>query len=314
MQSTVLSIVLGWRPKVPLDKGAQGDFSFSTTHFDFILILILIIKTPTFAPHLFKGRVRPKKSFGQNFLINTGVIERIVDHFDQHNHLDNVLEVGPGKGALTKHLLTIADINYKAVEADWEMVNYLQSQYVFEDDQLINADFLKFPLETVFDGEEYNVIGNFPYNISTQILFRVEKYRDHIPMVMGMFQREVAERIVSPNGSKVYGVISVLLQAFYDAKILFHVNPGSFFPAPKVTSSFIMMKRKENFTLPCDHQLFRGIVKASFNQRRKMLRNSIKSFITDESLFSHEMMTRRPEHISLEDYYTLTNIIQEQES
>lgn len=229
-----------------------------------------------------------------------------------HRRGARILEVGPGKGALTKYLLEQKEIDYKAVEADWDMVHYLQQTFHFGPEQLIQEDFLKLPLEKVFEGEEYNIIGNFPYNISSQILFRVEKYRDCVPVVIGMFQKEVAERIASGPGSKVYGVISVLLQASYQPKVLFKVQPGSFFPVPKVTSAILMLERKENYELSCDRKLFRAVVKNSFNQRRKMLRNTLKSLIKDDHLYGLEIMKERPEQLSLDDFIELTNIIYNQ--
>ena len=256
--------------------------------------------------------MRPKKSFGQNFLINESVSQRIVDRFMSLNTTSNVLEVGPGKGALTKYLLEQNGIHFKAVEADWDMIHLLQQTFGLNPEQLIQKDFLKLPLETVFDGAEYSVIGNFPYNISSQILFRIDKYKDIVPFVVGMFQKEVAHRLAAGPGSKVYGVISVLLQATFDIKIEFDVNPGSFYPAPKVTSTIISLSRKDNYELPCDPKLFRGIVKGSFNNRRKMLRNTLKPWIRDTDLFKLDYMTKRPEQLGLEDFYKLTNLISEQ--
>ena len=256
--------------------------------------------------------MRPKKSFGQNFLINESVSQRIVDSFMTHRQGNNVLEVGPGKGALTKYLIEKEDLNFKAIEADWDMVHYLQQHYHLGPDQLIQDDFLRLPLEKVFDREQYNIIGNFPYNISSQILFRIEKYKDCVPVVMGMFQKEVAERIASGPGSKVYGVISVLLQASFNPKILFKVTPGSFFPAPKVTSAILLLERKKDYILPCDYKLFRTVVKSSFHQRRKMLRNTLKPLITNSSLYELSIMKERPEQLSLDDFIDLTNIIHNQ--
>lgn len=256
--------------------------------------------------------MRPKKSYGQNFLINESVSERIVHEIVSRCKGKNLLEVGPGKGALTKYLLKEEGLNFKAVEADWDMVHYLQQHFGLDEHQLIQQDFLKLPLETVFDKEEYNVVGNFPYNISSQILFRVDKYKDCVPIVLGMFQKEVAERIASGPGSKIYGAISVLLQASFRTTVLFKVSPGSFFPAPKVTSAILLLERKENYQLPCDPKLFRAIVKGSFNQRRKMLRNTLKPFIKDDSLFKLEVMTKRPEQLGLEAFIELTNTINNQ--
>jgi 16S rRNA (adenine1518-N6/adenine1519-N6)-dimethyltransferase len=246
-------------------------------------------------------------------LINEAICEKIADAFFKENTEKNVLEIGPGKGALTKYLYDNKNINFKAVEADWDMEQYLLQNFNINGDQIIREDFLKLPLDKLFDKEPFSVIGNFPYNISSQILFRIDKYKDIVPFMVGMFQKEVAERIVSKEGSKVYGVTSVLLQASFEAKLLFHVSPGSFFPVPKVTSSVVMLKRKENYILPCNEKVFKAVVKASFNQRRKMLRNSIKALISDESLLNHRYMTLRPEQMSLNDYFELTTIIENQE-
>lgn len=247
-------------------------------------------------------------------MINESVSQRIVDTFLDQTPLLNILEVGPGKGALTKYLVRRRDINYKAVELDWDMIHYLQQQFGFDESQLIQRDFLKLPLEQTFDKDSFSVLGNFPYNISSQILFRIEKYKDKVPFVVGMFQKEVAQRLASGPGTKEYGVISVLLQATYDIKILFHVSPGSFFPVPRVTSSIISLRRKDDYELPCDPKMFRAIVKGAFHQRRKMLRNTLKPWIKDESIFQLDVMTQRPEQLGLAEYYELTNIITNQES
>jgi 16S rRNA (adenine1518-N6/adenine1519-N6)-dimethyltransferase len=177
---------------------------------------------------------------------------------------------------------------------------------------LIQEDFLKLPLDEIYEGE-YAVIGNFPYNISSQILFHVDKYKETIPFALGMFQKEVAQRLASGPGTKIYGVISVLLQATYDIELLFEVPPESFQPAPKVTSAIISLTRKEDYSMPCDSKLFRAIVKGSFNQRRKMLRNTLKPWIKDLALLERPVMKERPEQLGLEDFYELTNIISNQE-
>lgn len=245
-------------------------------------------------------------------MIDESIVQQIVESFLKANQEKNILEVGPGKGALTKYLLN-APNNFKAVEADWDMLHYLLTNLDIDGEQIIRDDFLRLPLDRVFDNESFSVIGNFPYNISSQILFRVLKYKDLVPTVVGMFQKEVAHRIASKEGSKVYGVTSVLIQSVYDVKILFDVDPNSFVPAPKVTSTVILLERKANYELPCDEKLFKNVVKASFLQRRKMLRNSVKAFIKTPEMQTHEYMTRRPEQMSLEDYYILTNLIENQE-
>ena len=256
--------------------------------------------------------LKAKKSFGQNFLINDVICKRIVESFLEHESTGRILEVGPGKGALTRFLVQANNVQIKAVEADRVMADHLVQNGVIDDESIIRGDFLKLLLEKIFDGREFSVVGNFPYNISSQILFRVDKYKDLVPLVVGMFQKEVAERIVSKEGNKVYGVISVLLGASFDSKILFNVKPGNFFPVPKVTSSVVILRRKENYLIPCDKGLFRSLVKAAFGQRRKMLRNSIKSFVRDPDLLKSEVMTKRPEQLGLEDFYTLTNQIEQQ--
>lgn len=256
--------------------------------------------------------MRPKKSYGQNFLINESISQRIVEESLSFRSNDNILEVGPGKGALTKYFVKKEGLNFKAVEADWDMVHHLQQTLGLDENQLIQEDFLKLPLDRVYDREEYTVVGNFPYNISSQILFRVDKYKDLVTGVIGMFQKEVAERIAADPGSKKYGVTSVLIQASYTPKILFRVSPGSFFPVPKVQSAVLALKRKANYTLPCSNSLFRTVVKTSFNQRRKMIRNTLKPLIKDLSLYELEVMSKRPEQLSLDDFIQLTNTLETQ--
>ncbi len=258
--------------------------------------------------------LKAKKSYGQNFLINEGVIDKILTQFDEARTSDNVLEVGPGKGALTKNLIHDTSINFKAIDADREMIDYLKQHYEMTDETLLFGDFLKLPLETVFDQQEYNVLGNFPYNISSQIVFRIHKYIDIVPFMMGMFQKELAERIVAGPGSKTYGIISVIVQSVFEVKMHFHVSPGSFSPAPKVTSAIISLKRKENFNIPCNPKLFRNVVKVAFNQRRKMLRNTLKPLIKDPDLLKEDLFTMRPEQLGLEQYYYLTNLIENSQS
>lgn len=235
-----------------------------------------------------------------------------MEAFKEEEPTGRILEVGPGKGALTRHFSELAENEFKAVEADRSMADYLLANDIVKPGQLIRGDFLKLALDGVFQNQQFSVIGNFPYNISSQILFRIDKYKDLVPLTVGMFQKEVAERIVASEGSKTYGVTSVLLGASFDATILFHVKPGNFFPVPKVTSSVVMMKRKPDYSMPCDYKLFRSVVKASFGQRRKMLRNSLKPFIKETAFLEKEIMKKRPEQLSIEEFYTLTNQIQEQ--
>lgn len=256
--------------------------------------------------------LRPKKSFSQNFLVNETICCQIVDLFLAENQSVNVLEIGPGKGALTKYLSKVSGINYLAVEADNEMIEYLVDHAILKEEQIIAGDFLKLKLAEIFDGAPFAIIGNFPYSISTQILFRVYEHKELVELVVGMFQKEVAERVVAGHGSKTYGITSVLLGSCYESKIILQVKPGSFFPKPKVHSAVLQLNRKEQFELPCDQAIFKSIVKSSFNQRRKMIRNSLKPFIKNKDLLSNRLMDKRPEQLSLEDYFTLTTLIENQ--
>lgn len=260
----------------------------------------------------FPTALKPKKSLGQHFLINEAVARRIVRQALDEDTTGNILEVGPGKGALTKHLLAQTDKRIKAIETDDLLAGELRETYPEYAQNIIKSDFLHADLDNLFPGECYSLLGNFPYNISSQILFKVEANVDRIPLVVGMFQKEVAERVVAGPGSKTYGILSVLLGAYYHTRLLFKVSPGSFYPIPKVNSAVIMLKRKDDYNLPCHPQTFRTLVKASFGQRRKMLRNSIKAFIRQENVASHPLMTRRPEQMSIDDYFELTDIISNQ--
>ena len=254
--------------------------------------------------------MRAKKSFGQHFLTNLHAAQQIVDALDLNNGVSNVLEIGPGKGVLTNFLIE-KEIHLKVVEADRDMVAHLSSSIPQLSDDIIFLDFLKLKLSKVFDNEPFLMIGNYPYNISSQIVFKMLKYKELIPQMVGMFQREVAERIVAPHGSKTYGVISVLVQAFYTGKIILKVSPGSFSPPPKVHSAVIRLDRKENMDLGCDERLFRRVVKSAFNQRRKMMRNSLKSIIVDTSILEMDVFNKRPEQLSLEQFIELTTLIEE---
>ena len=255
--------------------------------------------------------MRAKKSYGQHFLLHDEIAKRIADALELKDAYNNVLEVGPGKGMLTQFLIA-KDFNFKAVEADWDMADYLRSTYGDEfNKNLIEADFMKLNLREVFDGDSFALIGNYPYNISSQILFKTVEHRDIIPEMVGMFQKEVAQRVVSKEGNKTYGVVSLLIQAYYDCSLLFTVKKGSFSPPPKVESAVIRLTRKENYEdLGCDYKHFRQVVKISFGMRRKMLRNSLKSLINDrEDLKVKELFNKRPEQLSLEEFIDLTNLI-----
>lgn len=253
--------------------------------------------------------MKAKKSFGQHFLHREDIARRIAESLLEAGTVQNVLEIGPGKGMLTKYLL---DLPYQlvVVEADKDMVAYLEEHYPQLGAHILSADFLKVPLETCFDGQPFCLIGNFPYNISSQILFRMVEHKEMIPELVGMFQKEVAERVVSKPGSKVYGVISVLIQAFYDGKYLFTVDKSAFNPPPKVQSGVIRLVRKKDFSLGCDEELFRQVVKNAFGQRRKMLRNTLKPFFSDPAVLEAPFFTKRPEQLSVADFIELTQKIE----
>jgi 16S rRNA (adenine1518-N6/adenine1519-N6)-dimethyltransferase len=246
-----------------------------------------------------------KKSFGQHFLKHDSIAARIAGSLKQAERTGLVLEVGPGQGMLTKQLLGHPAYTVYAVEADRDMVRILENDIPELKGRLFLEDFLEFDLEKAFEGREFCLIGNFPYNISTQILFKMLDYRRQIPEMVGMFQKEVADRVVAPAGSKVYGITSVLLQAFYQTEYLFTVERGSFNPPPKVLSAVIRLTRKENFELGCNESRFRQIVKTAFNQRRKMLRNTLKPFFPHDLLMSDPFFEKRPEQLGWEEYVAL---------
>lgn len=251
-------------------------------------------------------RTKAKKSYGQHFLKEDSIAVRIADSLQLAGNTGLVLEIGPGTGMLTRQLLAHRDqYTLYAVEADRDMVAYLKEHYPELQDRLILQDFLDFDPAAVFGDKPFCLIGNFPYNISTQILFKLLDFRRQIPELIGMFQKEVADRVVAPPGSKVYGITSVLLQAFYRTEYLFSVEPGSFNPPPKVRSAVIRLTRKENFELDCDEKRFRQIVKTAFNQRRKMLRNTLKPFFSPEMLMNDPYFEKRPERLSWEEYVQL---------
>ena len=242
-----------------------------------------------------------KKSLGQHFLKDENVITKIIEALQQHP-FTNLLEVGPGGGALTKHLITLPNINFKAVELDAEKVEYLKKTYPTLEDKIIHQSFLD--IEKPFK-EPFTVIGNFPYNISTQILFKILDWKDDVPVVIGMFQKEVAQRAASKEGSKVYGVLSVLIQAYYDVEYLFDVNSDCFTPTPKVQSGVIRLTLKKEMLQAKSERAVIILVKTAFNQRRKTLRNAVKSLFTTEVL-QDELFNKRAEALSVEDFAALT--------
>ncbi len=253
--------------------------------------------------------MKAKKSYGQHFLHREDIAERISKSLAHTDAYQKIIEIGPGKGMLTKYLMEDWGDRLVAIEADQDMVGYLGEHY--PQLNVLYHDFLKVWLNKVFDeGEQFALIGNFPYNISSQIVFRMIEHKEVIPEMVGMFQKEMAERIIASPGGKDYGVISVLTQAFYSGEYLFTVKPGSFNPPPRVMSAVIRLVRKDNQELGCDPKLFRRVVKQAFSQRRKMLRNTMKVFMPHEELMKDEFFTIRPEKLSLEQFVDLTNTIQ----
>lgn len=249
-------------------------------------------------------QVRPKKFLGQHFLTDLSVAQRIAETISA----GRVLEIGPGMGVLTQYLLKNKDIDLTAIELDRESVAYLQEWY--PELHLIEGDFLKLDLTELYPEGEFCVIGNYPYNISSQIFFKVLEYKDRIPVCSGMIQKEVAERIASKPGKKAYGILSVLLQAYYDIEYLFTVNENVFAPPPKVKSAVVRLTRNRRQELGCDEQLFKQVVKTAFNQRRKQMRNSLMSLVgKDNPLLSDPVFTKRPEQLSVEEFIQLTNLI-----
>ncbi|MBI5916887.1 MAG: 16S rRNA (adenine(1518)-N(6)/adenine(1519)-N(6))-dimethyltransferase RsmA [Bacteroidetes bacterium] len=251
--------------------------------------------------------MRAKKSFGQHFLTNEDIARRIADALVVEGSQAKVLEVGPGKGMLTKYLLE-KDFELKVVEADNDMVDYLHENFTQLHGRVIAGDFLKLDLQTIFPGHQFYLIGNFPYNISSQIVFKMVEFRTLVPQLVGMFQKDMAERIIAKPGGKDYGVISVLTQGFYDGKYLFSVGSGNFNPPPKVLSGVIRLTRREE-KLGCDEALFRRVVKQAFSQRRKMLRNTLKPFFDNPAVFEEDFFRLRPEVLSVADFVDLTNRI-----
>lgn len=250
--------------------------------------------------------VKPKKYLGQHFLKDQNIAKKIVECFKAKNS-EVILEIGPGTGVLTKYLMQRENESY-FMEIDRESVDYLKTQYPEIALKIIFNDILKQDLSEITQ-KQIAVIGNFPYNISSRILFKVMDNKAKITELVGMFQKEVAERIVSKPGSKVYGILSVLIQAFYDAEYLFTVNENVFDPPPKVKSGVIRLTRKENFDLNCNETLFFKIVKTAFNQRRKVLRNSLKVFQGINEC-GEELMRLRPEQLSFRDFIFITRTLE----
>jgi 16S rRNA (adenine1518-N6/adenine1519-N6)-dimethyltransferase len=252
--------------------------------------------------------VKAKKHLGQHFLNDESIAKKIADTLSLNGY-KNILEIGPGTGVLTKYLLE-KEVTTYVIEIDTESVEYLQANYLNLAPRIIEQNFLKYNINEVLNNEPFAIIGNFPYNISTQIVFKTLEMREQIPEFSGMFQKEVAQRICSKEGSKVYGILSVLTQAFYDAEYLFTVPPNVFNPPPRVDSGVLRLTRKENYTLPCDEKLFFKVVKTGFQQRRKTLRNSLKTFNLSDSLRANVIFGKRPEQLNVQEFIELTILIE----
>lgn len=252
-------------------------------------------------------KVRPKKSLGQHFLTDESIASRIADTIDCCPDLP-VIEVGPGMGMLTKYLIDKGR-KLTVVELDDESVAYLRATYPSLDGHIVEGDFLKLSLPDVVGAEKLCVIGNYPYNISSQIFFRVLDYKDNVDVCSGMLQREVAERIAAPAGNKTRGILSVLIQAWYNVEYLFTVSEHVFNPPPKVKSGVIRLIRNDVTDLGCDERLFRTVVKTTFGQRRKTLRNSVKPLLPPGVVADHYLLSLRPEQLSVAQFVELTNFI-----
>ncbi len=247
--------------------------------------------------------IKPKKNLGQHFLSDQNIARKIVDSLSSDTR--DVLEIGPGMGVLTQYLLNRSEINLQVIEIDRDSVAHLQQNFP-QLNHIWPEDFLQADITSKFEGN-FSIIGNFPYNISSQILFRVLAMRNRIPEVVGMLQKEVAVRIASKHGNKTYGILSVILQAYYDIEYLFTVSEHVFLPPPKVKSAVIRLKRNNVVALPCSETLFVEVVKAAFNLRRKMLRNSLKAICDD---LPEQFADKRPEQLSVSDFIGLTSDIE----
>ncbi len=253
-------------------------------------------------------KVRAKKNLGQHFLKDQNIAQHIAESFVE-GVPETILEIGPGMGVLTRHLLAQPEKKIFVVEIDPESVEYLKKNFMLDDEHIIEGDFLRLKLDALFN-QPIAIIGNFPYNISSQILFKLIDYRQMVPQLVGMFQKEVAERVAAGPGSKTYGILSVLLQAFYKIEYLFTVHEHVFDPPPKVKSGVIRLVRNQVVNLPCDEKLFVQVVKTGFNQRRKTLSNSLKPILKDKKPL-HPIYQKRPEQLSVEEFVFITNDVEQ---
>jgi 16S rRNA (adenine1518-N6/adenine1519-N6)-dimethyltransferase len=254
--------------------------------------------------------VRPKKFLGQHFLKDLSIASKIVEALVLEQGINQVMEIGPGTGVLTQFLVKKDQVDLKMIELDRDSVAYLKEHYPILKEKIIEGDFLDLDLEQVFKGH-FQIIGNFPYNISSQIFFKVLEHRNQVTQVVCMLQKEVAERIAEKEGSKTYGILSVLLQAYYNIEYLFKVQPGVFHPPPKVMSAVIRLTRNERQQLDCDEALFKKVVKQSFQNRRKTLRNALKPLNLAASISVLPIMDKRAEQLSVEQFISLTKLIQQ---
>lgn len=258
--------------------------------------------------------VKPKKNLGQHFLTDLSIAKRIADTVDACPEIP-VLEIGPGMGVLTQYLVEKPRV-VKAVEIDAESVAYLYERFPKLHENILGEDFLQMDLTQIFDGKQFVLTGNYPYDISSQIFFKMLDYKDLIPCCTGMIQREVALRMAAAPGSKAYGILSVLIQAWYDVEYLFTVDENVFNPPPKVKSAVIRMTRNNVTDIGCDEQLFKRVVKTVFNQRRKMLRVSLRQIFNNgkptDGFYEQDIMTKRPEQLSIPQFVELTNMVEEQ--
>ena len=253
-------------------------------------------------------QVKPKKALGQHFLTDLSVAARIAATLDDYKGMP-VLEVGPGMGVLTRFLLDNGH-DVKVAEIDTESVEYLNENFPDLEGRIIEGDFLQMRLDELYNGGDFCVIGNYPYNISSQIFFKVLDYKDKVTCCSGMLQKEVAERLAAPPGTKTRGILSVLLQAWYDVEYLFTVSEHVFNPPPKVKSGVVKLRRNNVTDLGCDERLFKTVVKTSFGQRRKTLRNSLRGLLPAEATIPDDpIFTRRPEQLSVEEFISLTNLV-----
>lgn len=254
--------------------------------------------------------VRPKKHLGQHFLVDHNISRKIADHFSGFRGVSNVLEIGPGTGAITQFLLEKEAVNLHVIDLDLESIRYLKERFPELKNKIHEADFLKVDFTTLFGNAPFAVVGNFPYNISSQILFKCLENRNQVPEIMGMFQKEVAQRVAQPPGSKQYGILSVMLQTYYDIEYCFTVSETVFNPPPKVKSGVIRCTRNDRDALPVDELLYEKVVKATFNQRRKTIRNGLKHIVDVNRLPDHPFLKKRAEKLSVDDFIELAQFVE----